>query len=263
MPQQYQSRYHQDLLTHRQSLFTGDSAEDHQVRQQFWALIADLIADRYFGQLETWCAAHGVASSGHTLVEESLIHQVAVEGNGLKALSRMQIPGLDMLSSDPEVVIYVGWLTAGLPYSAATLTGQRRVMTEVSDFQQKQGAKQPANLAAMQATAAWQATWGVTDFTLYYGLQDRPQDKYQAYGDFVGRLNAILKPATQQPLVLLYYPVYDLWSEYIPVAQPLSLDSQSERAKKIVGSFMRLGQTLQRNQIPFALIDHEFLAGEK
>ncbi len=260
LPQQYHERFQEDLLAQRRSLFTGDSADDHRIRQQFWSLVADLIADRYFGQLQRWCEAHGVASSGHTLVEESLIHQVAVEGNALKALSRMQIPGLDMLSSDPEAVIHSGWLTAGLPYSAATLTGHRRVMTEVSDFSQKMGSKKPASLSAMQATAAWQATWGVTDFTLYYGMDDRSQEEYQAYGEFVGRLNAILKPATQQPLVLLYYPVFDLWSEYLPVANPLNLESQSERARRIVGSFMRMGQMLQRNQVPFALIDHEYLA---
>jgi hypothetical protein len=60
--------------------------------------------------------------------------------------------------------------------------------------------------------------------------------------------------------VLLYYPIHDLWEEYLPVAEPLRLPSQSPRAQRIVGSFMRLGRTLQRSQIPFALVDHEKLA---
>jgi hypothetical protein len=60
--------------------------------------------------------------------------------------------------------------------------------------------------------------------------------------------------------VLLYYPIYDLWAEYLPVAEPLRLDTQSARARKIVSSFMQLGRTLQRSQIPFTLIDHEYLA---
>ena len=230
------------------------------MRRQFWGLISDLIAERFFGKLQGWCEEHKVASSGRTLVEESLINQVAGEGNGLKALSRMHVPGLDMLSSDPEVVIYVGWLTAGLPSSAAMHTGGRRVMTEVSDFSQKMGNQGPASLTAMEATAAWQATWGVTDFTLYYGMQDRSQDEYQAYGKFVGRLNAILKPAAQRPQVLLYYPIRDLWAEYLPTAERLTMASQSPRAQRVVPSFMRLGQLLQQNQIPFALVDHEFLA---
>ena len=115
----------------------------------------------------------------------------------------------------------------------------------------------------MQATAAWQAAWGVTEFTLYYGIGERSAEQYRAYCDYVGRLNAILKPAQFDPKVLLYYPIYDLWAEYLPVAEPLSVESQSPRAQRIIGSFMQLGQALQRSQIPFTLIDHEGLASTK
>ena len=100
----------------------------------------------------------------------------------------------------------------------------------------------------------------MTEFTLYYRIADRPADEYRAYCRYVGRLNAVLKPAQPDPQVLLYYPVYDLWAEYLPVADPLQLGSQSPRAQRIVRSFESLGQILQRNQVPFALVDHEKLA---
>ncbi len=254
--EQYQQRYGQDLMSQRKSLFVGDSAEDRRVRRQFWALVADLVAERYFGALQRWCQKQGLASSGHTLWEEGVMHHPALEGSALKVLGRMDIPGLDMLTSDPAAVMHSGWLTAALPASAALLHGRRRV----SDFAQKMGGAGPVGLEAMQATAGWQAAWGVTDFTLYYALEDRPADVSKAYGLFVGRLNAVLKPAQWQPEVLLYYPVYDLWAEYRPVAEPLTLASQSRRAQQIVQSFNRLGQTLQRHQVPFALVDHEGLA---
>ncbi len=192
--------------------------------------------------------------------EEQVLHHVPLEGNGLKCLGRMQIPGLDLLNSDPSSVIHNGWLTAGMPASAARLNGRRRVMTEVSDFSQKMGGQGPVGVPEMQATAAWQATWDVTDFTLYYSPNDRSLDEYREYGDFVGRLNAILKPATPNPDVLLYYPIYDLWAEYLPVTEPLRLPSQTARAQQIVGSFLQLGQKLQRSQMPFTLTDHEHLA---
>lgn len=256
----YRQRFAEDLLSRRRSLFLGDTVEDRRVRRQFWSLVADLVAQRYFGALAKWCQSHHVASSGHSLWEEAVLHHVPLEGNGLKVLGRMHVPGLDVLSSDPETVIHGGWLTAALPASAARLHGRRRVMTEVSDFSQKMAGRGPASLADMQATAAWQAAWGVTDFTLYYGIGDRSADEYRAYGDFVGRLNALLKQASPQADVLLYYPIYDLWAEYLPVAEPLRLTSQTPRAQRLVGSFQRLGQTLQRSQIPFTLIDHENLA---
>jgi hypothetical protein len=173
----------------------------------------------------------------------------------------MDIPGLDLLTSDPAAVIHGGWMTASLPASAAAMIGARRVMTEVSDFSQKMGKKGPAALPEMQATAAWQAAFGVTEFTLYYSVNDRPTETTRAYGDYVGRLNALLRPAQMDQPVLLYYPIWDLWAEYRPTAERLSLETQSDRAKRIVTSFNQLGQRLTRSQVPFVLVDHQFLAG--
>ena len=259
LPEQYRRRYGQDIMGARRSLFGGHAEADRRVRRQFWGLISDLIAQRYFGQIRQWTEAHGVASSGHTLWEETPLHHVPLEGNALKALGQMDIPGLDMLSSDPQAVLYSGWLTASLPASAALLNGSRQVMTEVSDFSQTMAGKQPVSLADMRATAAWQAALGVTEFTLYYNYRQREKGTYKQYCDYVGRLNALLREAQPAPGVLLYYPIGDLWEEYLPVAEKLTLDSQSERMRQIVGSFMKLGQRMVREQISFAIVDHELL----
>ncbi len=259
LPERYRDRFGEDLAAQQQSLFTGDTESDRRVRRQFWSLIADLIAERYFGAIQDWCRANQLAASGHTLHEHSIIHHVPLEGNAIKVLSRMDIPGLDMLSSEPLSLARHGWLTPALPSSAAMLNGRRRVMTEVSDFSQKMGNAGPASLADMQATAAWQAVWGVTDFTLYYSPRDRSEEDYRAYGEYVGRLNAVLKPASLESEVLLYYPIYDLWAEYLPVGKPLDMASQSARARQIVESFNRLGTLLSRAQVPFGVIDHEHL----
>ncbi|NMC20637.1 MAG: hypothetical protein GYA33_09480, partial [Thermogutta sp.] len=259
----YAERYHQNLEECRKSLFAGDTEEDREVRRRYWSLVGDLTAERYFGQIQRWTQAHRTASSGHNLHEESIMHHVPLYGNGLKAISRMDIPGLDMLTSDPQAVMHSGWQTAAMPLSGALLRGNRRVMTEVSDFSQKMSGAGPAPLAAVLATAAWQAAWGVTEFNLYYRPEDRsPEDNLQ-YGLFVGRLNAVLREAVPVRQVGLYYPIRDLWAEYRPVAGPLRLASQSERAQRLVGSYYRLGQSLQRRQIPFVLTDHEFLAAGK
>jgi hypothetical protein len=260
LPERYRERYGSDLMAVRRSLFVGNTPQDDEVRRRYWALIADLVAERYFGAIQTWCAGVGVASSGHNLWEEAIMHHAALYGNGLKALTRFDIPGLDELSSTPEAVLNGHWMTAALPASAAVLTGGRRVFTEVSDFSEKMSGAGPVALPQMQATAAWQAAFGVTEFTLYYSSADRTAEDSRAYGDFVGRLNAILRPAKLAPEVLLYYPICDLWAEYRPMAAPITLDSQTPRARAIVASFNRLGQALTRSQIPFTLIDHDFLA---
>ena len=260
LPEQYRRRYVQDIMEQRRSLFEGNDEADRRVRRQFWELISDLIAQRYFGQIQQWAKAHNIASSGHTLWEETPLHQVPLEGNALRVLGRMDIPGLDMLSSDPQAVIYSGWLTATLPASAALLNGGRKVMTEVSDFSQTMGGKEPVSLDEMRATAAWQAALGVTEFTLYYNYHQRQKDDYKQYCECVGRLNAVLHEAQPAPRVLLYYPIHDLWEEYLPVAKKLTLESQSERMQQIVGSFLKLGQRMTREQISFIVVDHEWLA---
>lgn len=260
LPDLYQRCYGQDLLAARRSLFEGDSEQDRRVRQQFWALVTDLLAERYYGRIRQWAHAHRVASSGHILWEETLEHHPALEGNTLKVLGRMDIPGLDMLSSNPEAVIHTGWMTAVLPASAALLNGGRRVMTEVSDFSETMAGRGPASVAEMCATAAWQAAFGVTEFTLYYDRRQRTAEQYRAYGDFVGRLNAMLRDAQPVPRVLLYYPIADMWAENKPVAEKLTKQTQSARMRRIIDSFMDLGRRMTRAQISFALADHEVLA---
>lgn len=260
LTEQYQKKYGQDIIPFRQSLFTGVSAQDRLVRRQFWSLIADLVSERYFGALQKWCRQNGLVSAGHILREESLIHHVPLYGNSLHVLAALDIPGLDMLNSDPKEVFRDGWLAAALPYSATTWQGRRRVMTEVSDFSQTMAGLPPVGLHEMCATAAWQASWGVTDFTLYYDVDKRTAADIKAYGDFVGRLNAILADSRRMDRVLLYYPIRDLWEEYVPVGKKLALDSQSLRAQRIINSFVGLGEYLQQHQINFALIDDENLA---
>ncbi|HCO96755.1 MAG TPA: hypothetical protein DIU00_22920, partial [Phycisphaerales bacterium] len=260
LPQLYEQRYGEDINASRRSLFVGDKQKDRKVRRQFWALVSDLVAKRYFGRLQEWAAENNIASSGHTLWEEMPLHHVPLYGNVLKALLRMDIPGLDMLSSDPQAVIYTGWMTAILPASAALFNGGRKVMTEVSDFSQIMGSGKAVSLELMQATAAWQAALGVTEFTLYYDYRRRSAEDYRSYCNYVGRLNAVLRDARLTCRVLLYYPIHDLWSEYLPIPGKLTVESQSDRARMLVSSFMQLGRQMVRRQVAFTLADHELMS---
>jgi len=259
LPQLYKERYGQDLIPLRKSLFAGTTQADCTVRRNFWSLVSDLLAERYYGRLQNWSRSHKVASSGHILWEEMPLHGVALEGNPLQMLYRMDIPGLDMLNSDPQAVIYSGWLTAALPTSAAIFNGGRKVMSEMSDFSQQMAKQGHVTLDKMCAAAAWQIALGVTEFNLYYTYSARTPEDYRAYCEYVGRCNTILRDARQTPDVLLYYPIYDLWAEYIPVAEKLTLQTQSARAQQISNSFLSIGSQLTRRQVSFALTDHKLL----
>lgn len=258
LPERFQEKYGYDLLPKLPSLFSGDSQADKTTRRDFWALIAELVEKRFFGRLEEWCQKHGLASSGHILWEESLLYHPALNGNPLRNLQRMHIPGIDVLSSSPAQAFGGYAITTALAASAARLNGTRRVMSETSDHSEQMN-KRSASLDEMRATAAWQFAQGVTDLTLYYG-RHRPGDEYKQYGDFVGRLGALLTPARRVAQVALYYPVTDLWAEYKPEAEPLSLDRQSETMKKIVRAFPEICTQLTRAGIAFVLVDPEHVA---
>ncbi|MDO5554832.1 MAG: hypothetical protein Q4G68_13825 [Planctomycetia bacterium] len=268
MEQKYKEKYDEELQPHLISLFTGSSDEDRLIRARFWQLVAELDRTRFYKTIREFCQQDpsGPIASGHTLHEESLLHHVPLDGNKLEVLKEFDMPGLDLLSSNPEISHDGAWITAAFPCSAATLIGQRRVMTEVSDFAEKNyGNKQQVNLAAMEATAAWQAAWGVTEFTLYYQIQGEENSPYRneachkAYSLFVGRMNAILRQAQPVRPLLLYYPIEIIQEEYVPTAEKLALESQSTRIKQVINSFHDLANALVHSQIPFVLIDRQSL----
>ena len=279
LPEKYREKYGENLLAVRKSLFAGESEADKKTRQQFWSLVAELHAERYYGLIKTWCRKHGasfptlekpdaslrLASSGHTLHEEFLVSHVPLDGNKLSVLARFDVPGLDMLNSNPQCWYGNGWTAAAYPSSSALLEGKRLVMTEVCDHAQRvDEGSGPASLAMMQATAAWQATWGVTEFTLYYGIVERDgmsaEQAHSQYANFVGRLNAVLRDATPIRPIVLYYPIRDLQAEYLPMAEPIRLVDQTAKSQTISDSYRRLGCMLIESQIPFVVADDHYLA---
>lgn len=257
----FQERYGYDLEPKIPSLFAGLTKADQEIRRDFWALIATLVEERFFGTLQDWCAAHGVASSGHALWEEEIVYHTPLNGNILRNLQRMHIPGIDVLSSTPGHV-YGGYsLTATLAASAAALNGTRRVMTETSDFSERM-AKKPVSLEQMCATAAWQFALGVTDFTLYYP-SSLAVDTYKPYNDFTGRLGALLTPAERRMPVALYYPISDLWAWYLPKAEKMNAAMQPDPLQKIAQSFQGTTSALVRDGFSPCLADHDHLAEAK
>ena len=269
LPERFREKYGDDLMPLRKSLFEGDSESDKLVRQRFWTLVGELNCDRFYGQIQQWCADNGssvptpelpdlplrIAASGHTLHEEPTHAHVPLDGNKMEVLMRMDVPGLDMLASNPKHAFWGAWRAAAFPASAAFWTNRRLVMTEVSDFSEKMGGSGPADLETMCAAAAWQAAMGVTEFTLYYGIKDRDEETHKQYCEYVGRLNAILRDAKPVYDVVLHYPIAELQAEYLPHAEPLDLRKQSPRTQELVASFEQSGQRLIQHQIPFVISD--------
>ena len=269
LPEKYKARYDEELMPVVASLFSGKEEKDKVVRQKFWSLLAELDRDYYYKAIQKWCKTtreknkdNGPVASGHGLREENPSNHVSLDGNKLLVSSGFDIPGLDQLSSDPTIWGESSWMAAFFPNSSAVLNGQRRVMCEMSDFDQTLNGKGPADVQHMQAATAWQMAFGVTDFNLYYTITygdkypDRKEAAYREYCSFVGRVNSILMEATPVRKTLLYYPIYDLQREYIPTAEKMSWRTQSELTKTVEFSFRDLGANLLKTQTQFVLVDY-------
>lgn len=276
LPEKYKAKYGEELMPVVGSLFTGTTETDKVVRQKFWSLLASLDKKYYYDAIRDWCKAirgknggKGPLSSGHGLREESPANHVALDGNKLLVTNGFDLPGLDQLSSDPAIWGGSSWMAPFFPNSSAQLMGQRRVMCEMSDFDQTLNGKGPANLQQMEAATAWQMAFGVTDFMLYYTISygdkypDRNEALYKAYCNFVGRVNSLVMEATPVRKGLLYYPIYDLQREYIPTAAKMSVSTQSDLMKRLEKSFRELGSNLLKAQTQFVLVDYLSLEGAK
>ncbi|MDO4576108.1 MAG: hypothetical protein Q4D98_12945 [Planctomycetia bacterium] len=254
-PEIYRQKYGEDLLACRQSLFTGDTPHDRKVRRQFWSMVAQRCIETYYGAIRDWCVANGKASSGHTLWEESLFAHVPLDGDKLAVLRTLNIPGMDFLNSDPEAAIHQGWRAATMSASASALTGERRSFSEISDINTYFNGKPRATAPMMCAAAAWQAAFGITEFTLYYQITDRTPADYRQYCDFVGRVNAILRKAQFTKDVVVLYPIRNLQENYIPQGQTLTLKVCTDTMRKICDSYNAIGKKLVQSQTPFLLAE--------
>ncbi len=207
MPAQFKRRKGYDLIPHLESLYT-DTGNYWGIRCDFYEVVAQLVAERYLGQIQQWCRKHGIASSGHLLAEEKLLWHVMYYGDLFTCLRRMDIPGIDILSSDPlALAAGNGFLVPKLISSAAHIMGRTETMSETSDFAEQMSGKR-ATLAQMKATASLQYLLGINTITSYYpdlygathpnNTEQRRID-YAEYNAHVGRLSWLVSNRAMPP----------------------------------------------------------------
>ncbi len=259
MPEQFQRRKGYDLMPHLESLY-ADTGNYRGIRCDFYEVVAQLVAERYFGQIQQWCRRHGIASSGHLLAEEKLLWHVMYYGDLFTCLRRMDIPGIDILSSDPlALVAGNGFLVPKLISSAAHIMGRTETMSETSDFAEQMGGRR-ATLQQMKATAALQYLLGINTMTSYYpdpygathpnNTEQRRAD-YAEYNAQVGRLSLLLREAQHECDVAVLYPIAGVQANFYPTTLSMYQPHPSRRLNEIDDGFVNLCRWLLQHQIDF------------
>lgn len=263
LPEQFKRRKGYDLMPHLESLYT-DTGDYRGVRCDFYEVVAQLVAERYLGQIQQWCRKHGIASSGHLLAEEKLLWHVMYYGDLFPCLKRMDIPGIDILSSDPlALAAGNGFLVPKLISSAAHLMGRTETMSETSDFAEQMGGRR-ATLQQMKATASLQYLLGINTITSYYpdpygathpnNTEQRRAD-YAEYNAHVGRLSLLLREAQHECDVAVLYPVAGVQANFYPTTLSMYQPHPSRRLNEIDDGFVNLCRWLLQHQIDFDIVD--------
>lgn len=271
IPEEFRARKGYDLLPHRESLFADVGPEDRKIRCDFYDVIADLCAETYFGGLQQWCHAHRVSSSGHLLGEETMVWQTDFDGDPFACYRKFDIPGIDMILSDPEKIMAKDYfMVPKIAGSATRLQGKKRLMCEISDFFGMMD-KKPATTAQMQCTAGILYSSGVTDLCSYYPLSfapaselkpmEIPDAEYKHYTAFVSRLNYFFTGGTIDARVAVVYPLNSLRSHFTPSHRSMYEPHPNADVRFLDEKFTSLCRNLLQQQIDFDIVDERSLAG--
>ena len=250
-----------DLEPYLFELFTSHSEEACYIRQDYYDVVTRLYTDAFYTQVLRWCQAHGVASSGHVLAEENLVSHVAYHGSLFSAIREMDLPGIDMLNSDPQDMLAGdGFMTIKQVTSAAHLSGRRQIHSESSDWVQHNRGRF-ATLPERLGQGNLQYVLGVNQITAYWGWSEIGDDAYRQYNDYMGRLASLLTGGAHRCDVAVLYPVRSGWAHYLPLDHPFNWGeeaaSQGDWLRRVASEYPTLVRHLLRNQIDLDIIDEE------
>jgi hypothetical protein len=213
---EFREKYGYDLVPYLPFLFEDCGSETVYKRLDYWGMVSSLIEKNYYGQIQTWCRANGPAASGHTLLEESLYWHAVYEGNLYRDLRRMDLPGLDMLTSDPMSLARSTQIPVPKFVSSVThMIGKWENMSETSCHYERTS-KIPVSFDMRLAAVGYQYALGLTRVTSYYGYDEFSDKERRLFNDYVGRLGLVLSKGKHMTDVAVYYPIQTQWGYLTP-----------------------------------------------
>lgn len=238
-------------------LYEGTSDAAKRFRWDYYKTLGELMSANYSGQIGAWCEENNVSLTGHFLLEEDIYMHPVFNGNIMRNLSNMQMPGIDLLTANPSTA--VGWCatTAKFASSAAHFGSKDKVMSEVSaafdavetdDMYQKLG------------SIAVQYAMGVNQIGTFYRPHQMSEQENRLFADTIGRMGYMLDGGIHESKVALYYPIEGVYIDTLP---PAHLNKFNENVRKTSSNFSALTRSLVGNQIDYDILDYVNLAACK
>jgi alpha-L-rhamnosidase len=260
LPVQFEKRRGYALNPVLPALVADAGSEGQRNRYDFWKTVGELVAENYFGQIQTWCRRHHLKSGGHLLMEEDLVSHVPLYGDFFACARRLDAPGIDCLTSLPS---QVPWLIARLLSSAAELEGGKLVMSETSDHSQRYrpaGDKRPVQTVSegeIRGTCNRLFVSGINRITSYYSFAGLDDAALRRLNEWVGRCASMLEGGYQVADVAVLYPIESLWPKFQPARHRANAAPAASRVEQYYRS---AAESLFSARRDFTFIDGRALA---
>jgi len=216
----FQSMKGYDLRPHLFQLFYSTTEEARYARQAYYEVVTELYTEAFYRQILRWCQEHGIASSGHIMAEETLLSHVTYHGSLFPPTREMDLPGIDMLNSDPQDMLAGNsFMTPKQVSSVAHLAGAKQIHSESSDWVQGNAGRH-ATLPERLGQGNLQYVLGINQITSYFGWGELGEEAWRQYNDYMGRLASLLTGGRHVCDVAVLYPIRSMWAHYLPALQP-------------------------------------------
>lgn len=216
LPARYKEAYGEEIFPLLPQIFSREDAFK-PAKLHFWRLVAEMMNEAYFAQIENWCASRHIRFSGHALLEENITWHTPLYGDLVKQLKTFDYPGADMLTGDPKTFRHTPdnqfFMAAKYVGSATRMTGKTdKVMVEICPIQR---GNEDYTLEQEIGTMDLLFMCGINHINSYL-RPPRLGDGFRTYTDYFARAAYVLRGAKWNGSVGLYYPIETLQGFYRP-----------------------------------------------
>ena len=260
---EFRKRRGADLPPLLPALVTEAGPRGAKARYDFWNTVADLVSENYFGQIQTWCHKHGLASGGHLLMEESMASHVPLYGDFFRCARRLDAPSIDCLTSLPP---QVPWFIARMLSSIADLEERKVTMCEVSDHSQRyrpKGDERPVIIVSedeIRGTCNRLLWGGINTLTSYYAFKDLSDEQLRRINQHIGRCSTMLKGGHQVSDIAVLYSIESIWPKFLPAFQGPTSEVGARRVESV---FHGVSEALYGADRDFTYVDARALSDAK
>ncbi len=258
-PEYFQKKNGYDIQKKLPHLWEVIDEETPRIRIDYYETLCDMYKENYLDVLRKFCEDNKMLLIGHLHYEEFLRYHVATQGNFMRALESLSIPGVDRIDTHSEKIAekYVS--------SVAHTSGSKRVMSETYALSGWE-----LTLQEMKRWVDYQYVRGVNllvphaFYSSIEGERDRecpPSEFYQNpywkyfkyYSEYTNRASYILSQGKHRCHLALYYPIHSMQAAY----EPVNCEKVVQKDKE----FQKLALALLDHQLDYDIITKDNLLG--